>query len=64
VGTGGAFFTAFSSAAPNSEIRNGSTYGVLYLTLHPTSYDWRFVPESGKKFTDSGSTSCHGLLPL
>jgi acid phosphatase type 7 len=64
VGTGGAFFTAFASAAPNSEIRNGSTYGVLYLTLHPTSYDWRFVPEAGKKFTDSGSTSCHGLVPL
>ena len=25
------------------------------LTLHPNSYDWRFVPEAGKSFTDSGS---------
>jgi hypothetical protein len=63
VGTGGAFFTAFGSRLPNSEIRNGTTYGVLKLTLHPTSYDWKFVPEAGKSFTDSGSESCHGLLP-
>ena len=63
VGTGGAFFTAFGSTKPNSEVRNGSTYGVLTLTLHPTSYDWQFVPEAGKSFKDSGSAPCHGLLP-
>jgi hypothetical protein len=33
--------------------RNADTYGVLKLTLHPSSYDWQFVPESGKTFTDS-----------
>jgi chitodextrinase len=33
---------------------------VLKLTLHPTSYDWQFVPEAGKTFTDSGTTACHG----
>ena len=63
VGTGGAFFTSIGSKAPNSEVRNNSTYGVLMLTLHPTSYDWRFVPEAGKTFTDAGSESCHGILP-
>jgi acid phosphatase type 7 len=62
VGTGGAFFTPFGTRLPNSEVRNGSTYGVLKLTLHPTSYNWQFVPEAGKSFTDSGSESCHGLV--
>jgi hypothetical protein len=39
---------------------NGA-YGVIKLTLHPNSYDWKFVPEAGKpSFTDSGSDSCHG----
>lgn len=35
------------------------TFGVLKLTLHPTSYDWDFVPEAGKTFKDSGSGTCH-----
>ena len=62
VGTGGAFFTSLGSPKPNSQVRSPSTYGVLKLTLHPTSYDWRFVPEAGKSFTDSGSDQCHGLV--
>ena len=48
---------------PNSEVRNGGTYGVLKLTLHADSYDWRFVPEAGKAFTDSGTSACHGAPP-
>jgi len=44
---------------PNSEVRNDDTFGVLKLTLHATSYDWEFVPEAGKTFTDSGSGKCH-----
>jgi Ca2+-binding RTX toxin-like protein len=63
VGTGGAFFTGIGSGIANSEVRNGTTYGVLMLALHPTSYDWRFVPEAGAKFSDSGTGSCHGVLP-
>jgi hypothetical protein len=59
VGTGGAFFTGIGSAKPNSEVRQNSTFGVLELTLHPTSYDWRFVPEAGRSFGDSGSQACH-----
>jgi chitodextrinase len=59
VGTGGAFFTSLSSPGPNSVVRQNHTYGVLMLTLRPSSYDWQFVPEAGKTFTDSGSASCH-----
>ncbi|MEZ4711209.1 MAG: DNRLRE domain-containing protein [Caldilineaceae bacterium] len=58
VGTGGAGMSGFSSIAPNSEARNGSDHGVLKLTLHPTSYDWEFVPIAGRSYTDSGSANC------
>jgi hypothetical protein len=44
---------------PNSEAHNDDTFGVLKLTLHAKSYDWEFVPEAGKTFTDSGSGNCH-----
>ena len=50
---------ASGTPKPNSQVRQNSTYGVLKLTLHPTSYDWQFVPEAGKTFTDSGT----GALP-
>jgi hypothetical protein len=64
VGTGGAFFTGgLGSRIPQSEVAQGDTFGVLFLTLHPTSYDWRFVPEAGKTFADSGSAACHRLIP-
>jgi len=59
VGKGGGSHYRIVSVKPNSQVRNTDTYGVLKLTLHPTSYDWQFVPEAGKTFTDSGSTSCH-----
>jgi Bacterial Ig domain len=59
VGTGGSSLSSFSSTiAANSEVRNDRTHGVLKLTLHPTSYDWEFVPIAGQTFTDSGSASC------
>jgi acid phosphatase type 7 len=59
VGTGGSNHTTIPSVASNSEVRNADTFGILRLTLRPNSYDWRFVPEPGKTFTDSGSASCH-----
>jgi chitodextrinase len=59
VGTGGSFFTGMGSAHANSQVRNNNTFGFLKLTLRSTSYDWQFVPEAGKTFTDSGSTACH-----
>jgi hypothetical protein len=60
VGTGGVFFTGWSSVKPNSEVRQNDTFGVLMLALRPTSYEWRFAPETGEAFTDSGSAACHG----
>jgi calcineurin-like phosphoesterase family protein len=59
VGTGGAFPTGISSAKPNSEVRQNNTFGVLKLTLHASSYDFKFVPEAGRTFTDSGTGACH-----
>jgi hypothetical protein len=59
VGTGGASHYGIVNIQPNSQVRNSDTFGVLKLTLHPTSYEWNFVPEAGKTFTDSGTTSCH-----
>jgi hypothetical protein len=58
-GTGGESHYSFAATQPNSEVRNGDTFGVLKLTLHANSYDWQFVPEAGKTFTDSGTTNCH-----
>jgi hypothetical protein len=59
VGSGGSNHTSLASLAPNSEIFNQNTYGVLKVSLHSNSYDWQFVPELGKTFTDSGTTLCH-----
>jgi hypothetical protein len=63
VGTGGSNHTSLSTVFANSQVRNASTYGVLRLTLHAQGYDWQFVPEAGKTFTDSGSAACHGSTP-
>ena len=53
VGTGGAERRPFRNIKRNSQVRNASTFGVLKLTLHATSYDFEFVPQAGKTFTDS-----------
>jgi hypothetical protein len=58
VGTGGRSHYAWSTIKTNSLARNNTTYGVLKLTLHSTSYSWKFVPVAGKTYTDSGSTVC------
>jgi calcineurin-like phosphoesterase family protein len=60
VGSGGANHTSLATIFANSEVRNVNTFGILKLTLHPTSYDWQFVPEAGKTFTDTGTGNCHG----
>jgi len=59
VGTGGRSHMPLAGVAPNSEVRNTDTFGVLVLTLHASGYDWKFVPIRGKTFTDSGSGTCH-----
>jgi 3',5'-cyclic AMP phosphodiesterase CpdA len=59
VGTGGRSLYSFGTIQPNSEVRNGDTYGVLKMTLHPTSYEWQFVPVHNGTFTDAGRSTCH-----
>jgi hypothetical protein len=59
VGTGGRSLEGFGTPLANSQVRNSTTYGVLKLTLHSSSYDWQFVPALGGGFTDQGTASCH-----
>jgi hypothetical protein len=59
VGTGGTGLEGFVELHPNSERRIGGSWGVLALTLHPDSFDWRFVAVGGAVL-DSGMGRCHG----
>ncbi len=61
VGTGGKNLTDDIQIAPNSEVINFNTFGVLKLSLSTSSYQWEFIPVPGifNTFTDSGSDSCH-----
>jgi hypothetical protein len=64
VGTGGKSLYTFSSPpAPNSEVRSSDAFGVLELTLHPRSYEWRFLPAAGEAFSDAGEDQCVGQPP-
>jgi hypothetical protein len=58
VGTGGENLYDFEPPEPNSEVREGTTPGVLKLTLNPGGYAWEFIPIAGKTFSDQGSGSC------
>lgn len=59
-GTGGeSHYNDEGTPLPNSEVFNGTTYGVLKLTLGSGTYTWQFVPVAGQTFTDSGSGTCH-----
>lgn len=63
VGTGGkSLFGSSGYRAPNSEIYDATTFGVLKLTLHPHSYDWMFYrePVAGNGvLVDAGSAPCN-----
>lgn len=60
VGTGGeSHYNDLGTPLPNSEVFNGTTFGVLELTLGAGTYSWQFVPVAGQSFTDSGSGTCH-----
>jgi calcineurin-like phosphoesterase family protein len=60
VGTGGGNLRDFENdPLPTTDVRQDHTWGVLKLTLNPTSYDWKFLPVAGKTFADSGSGPCH-----
>jgi calcineurin-like phosphoesterase family protein len=58
-GTGGEGHYPFGTILSTSQVHNSSTFGVLKLTLNPSSYSWTFVPVAGATFTDSGTTDCH-----
>jgi hypothetical protein len=59
VGTGGRNVYGVGRIRPNSEARDGRTFGVLKVTLDPTSFSWAFVPLPNQTFTDSGTQACH-----
>jgi hypothetical protein len=59
VGTGGKHHDPLVHRIANSEAFNDDAYGILDLTLRPSGYAWRFVPEPGRSFTDGGSARCH-----
>ncbi|MBA3585846.1 MAG: PKD domain-containing protein [Gemmatimonadetes bacterium] len=58
VGLGGRSLGTLRTARPNSEVRYNGSFGVFKLTLHSTSYSWKFVPEPGATFTDTGTAEC------
>lgn len=58
-GTGGRSHHPLGPPLNGSQARNDNTFGLLVMTLRPTGYDWQFVPEAGKTFTDAGSGTCH-----
>ena len=60
VGTGGrsSYPVLRRLTRPRSVVVDDSTYGVLRLTVRPSSYDWRFVPVAGERFTDAGTSAC------
>jgi hypothetical protein len=66
VGTGGAAHQAFGTIRANSEARMTGVYGVLKLTLGATGYEWQFISDPRKPYTDTGTGSCHaapGVVP-
>src|SRR5213594_3514219 len=64
VGTGGLDLQNPGGAKPNSQVRNGTTYGVLMLTLDTDTYSWEFVPIAGQTFSDAGTTACHTRIAV
>jgi acid phosphatase type 7 len=59
VGTGGESHYRGHRAIPNSQIFDGTTFGVLKLTLGASRYSWQFVPVAGQDFVDRGTGNCH-----
>ncbi len=62
VGTGGR--SHYPVCQTNSEVSDANTYGVLKLSLHPSGYDWQFLPVVGSTFADAGSSTCVTAAPV
>ena len=56
-GTGGAGLDQVERDAPNSELAIDDAFGILVLTLRPTSYDWDFLTTDGT-VADQHSAEC------
>jgi len=64
-GTGGnSLYSWPGNPIANSEIRSNVNYGIIKITLWPTSYDWDFIPVAGGTFSDHGTSLCHSGSPL
>jgi hypothetical protein len=59
VGTGGESLNGLSAHPTTLQASDARDYGVLVLTLHASSYSWKFV-NTGGATVDSGTTACHG----
>jgi hypothetical protein len=57
-GSGGTSLHGADEAEPNSEVRDETTFGVLRLSLQPTSYSWEFLGAGPGTFTETGSEEC------
>lgn len=60
VGTGGrSLYELLRSPDAGSQLRSNDSYGLLMLTLHDATFDWRFVPAAGSSLADAGTAACH-----
>ncbi len=57
VGTGGKGLRGFTGRHPGSRVRSNDRAGVLFLTLRPGEYTWRFRTVDGR-VRDSGTGRC------
>jgi protocatechuate 3,4-dioxygenase beta subunit len=58
VGSGGIGGGGLENKHPRSVTGNGDTRGVLKMYLYDDSFAWKFIPQAGKTYTDSGSVAC------
>ena len=59
VGTGGMSHEPFTKPVTGREVMNVDTFGLLRLSLGRSDFSWRFLPEPGRSFQDSGTGTCH-----
>ena len=56
-GTGGVNHGTAKVISPNTAFYDHTHFGVTFVTLHPTSFAWQFVSDTGQVI-DSGSRAC------
>jgi Calcineurin-like phosphoesterase len=60
VGTGGRSLYSINSSPPGMEASQDTTFGILKLTLNPTSYSWQFLPVAGSSLAILAPTFAEG----